>query len=192
MPAVQAPRKPCSKLPLLAPRNASGHGMPEVPESLSTQGTGERLRREQRGPRCRGTGALLGGIKHHLPAEFTGFQFPHGPKETGRGDRNLYLPAGRPVGHPPLAPLTTRPQSLAPPIAPRRLRHLPRRTIRRVLLVCQEGQGVLWLDCSRSRISWFRRRASSSWSSRITILQADSTEVPWLTSSRARVAIRSW
>ncbi len=42
--------------------------------------------------------------------------------------------------------------------------------------------------CSSSLI----RRASWSWSSRMTMRQAASTGVPWSTSSRARAAMRNW
>jgi hypothetical protein len=42
------------------------------------------------------------------------------------------------------------------------------------------------------RSSSLMRRASSSWSSRMTMRQAASTGVPWSTSSRARAAMRSW
>jgi hypothetical protein len=43
-----------------------------------------------------------------------------------------------------------------------------------------------------ARYSALMRRASSSWSSRMTMRQAASTGVPWSTSSRARAAMRSW
>ncbi|MGY3685066.1 hypothetical protein ACVWXU_008689 [Streptomyces sp. TE33382] len=42
------------------------------------------------------------------------------------------------------------------------------------------------------RYSALIRWASSSWSSRMTMRQADSIGVPWSTSSRARAAMRSW
>jgi len=45
---------------------------------------------------------------------------------------------------------------------------------------------------SAARYSALMRRASSSWSSRMTMRQAASTGVPWSTSSRARAAMRSW
>jgi hypothetical protein len=45
---------------------------------------------------------------------------------------------------------------------------------------------------SAARYSALMRRASSSWSSRMTMRQAASMGVPWSTSSRARAAMRSW
>jgi hypothetical protein len=52
--------------------------------------------------------------------------------------------------------------------------------------------GAGFSDSAARRYSALMRRASSSWSSRMTMRQAASTGVPWSTSSRARAAMRSW
>ena len=52
--------------------------------------------------------------------------------------------------------------------------------------------GAGFSDSAVRRYSALMRRASSSWSSRMTMRQAASTGVPWSTSSRARAAMRSW
>jgi len=55
----------------------------------------------------------------------------------------------------------------------------------------QASAGGSW-RCWERRSCSLMRRASSSWSSRMMIRQAASMGVPWLTRSRARMAMRSW
>ena len=55
-----------------------------------------------------------------------------------------------------------------------------------------QDEAVGFADSAARRYSALMRRASSSWSSRITMRQAASMGVPWSTSSRARAAMRSW
>ena len=55
-----------------------------------------------------------------------------------------------------------------------------------------QSAAVGFADSAARRYSALMRRASSSWSSRMTMRQAASTGVPWSTSSRARAAMRSW